>query len=363
MRGAVVALLSLAPIAAEPQSGVAMEALKRMKGIDLEKNPAIKTAVLKVLDSARGTPQFVQIIQEFKIPGRNPELLAFALEHPKEPEAVTAIRLILDSNQLDPLRTTLKQASPESAGVLTTLLGKSSDPKTVPLLLPIVSDLKRPLPLRKTAVDALTQTQDGSVQLLDMAKEDRMPADVKLFAGSKLNAVRWTDLQKRAAEILPAPQGQNAEPLHPIATLLGMKGDAAHGKEVFFRPESVCGLCHRIRGEGVDFCPDLSEIGTKLGKDALYEAILDPSAGISFGYEAWQIETKDGEEGFGLMVSETADEVVLKAQSGVLTHFKKSDIAQRKQLTTSIMPAGLQQTMSVQDLVDLVEYLSTLKKP
>jgi len=49
--------------------------------------------------------------------------------------------------------------------------------------------------------------------------------------------------------------------------------------------------------------PDLSEIGTKLGKDALLEAILEPSAGISFGFEAFDFALKDGDDAYGLIAA------------------------------------------------------------
>jgi len=123
-----------------------------------------------------------------------------------------------------------------------------------------------------------------------------------------------------------------------------------------------CIKCHQVNGEGIDFGPSLSEIGTKLGKDALYQSILDPSAGISFGFEAWQIELKSGDEAFGLLVSDTTDEIAVKSQGGIVTRYKKSEIAKREQQKLSIMPAGLQLTMSTEDLVDLVEYLLSLKK-
>ena len=61
-------------------------------------------------------------------------------------------------------------------------------------------------------------------------------------------------------------------------------------------------------------------------------------------------------------MSETADEVLLKDAKAIATHVKKGDIATRRKLKTSLMPVGLQQTMSTQDLVDLVGYLSSLKK-
>lgn len=141
-----------------------------------------------------------------------------------------------------------------------------------------------------------------------------------------------------------------------------MTGDPAKGAQIFRRPEVNCISCHQVRGEGVDFGPALSEIGSKLAREALFEAILDPSAGISFGFEAWQITLKDGDEAFGLIASETEDELVLKLQGGTLNRLKKADIAGREKQKLSVMPAGLQASLTTAEFVDLVEYLASLKK-
>ena len=84
-------------------------------------------------------------------------------------------------------------------------------------------------------------------------------------------------------------------------------------------------------------------------------------SGSSFGFEAWQLALRNGDEAYGLIVSETADELALKAIGGIVTRYKKNDIANRTQQKLSSMPAGLQQAMSLQDFVDLVEYLASLK--
>ncbi len=52
----------------------------------------------------------------------------------------------------------------------------------------------------------------------------------------------------------------------------------------------------------------------------------------------------------------------MKGVNGVVAKYKKSEIATRTQQKTSAMPSGLQQALSTQDLVDLVEYLSQLRK-
>jgi len=140
------------------------------------------------------------------------------------------------------------------------------------------------------------------------------------------------------------------------------KGDTAKGRAVFERAESSCTTCHRIGDKGVDFGPALSEIGTKLPKEAIYESIINPNAGVSMGFETWHIGLNDGNAALGLLRSETAEEVVLALPGGVTTKVPKSNIVMRVKLPTSMMPSGLNQALSKQDLVDLVEYLASLKK-
>ena len=92
-------------------------------------------------------------------------------------------------------------------------------------------------------------------------------------------------------------------------------------------------------------------------------SILHPDAGISFGYEGYFIKLKDGTETAGIISSETEDELELVSPGGMKSRYDKSQIASRTQMENSIMPANLQQAMSELGLVDLVEYLYSLKKP
>ncbi len=341
---------------------IAVEALSRLKGADIENNSSLKNAVLNILDQTRGTPYFLQIVRDFHIQGKEPDLLEQLLAQPNAPESSDAVRLIVANGRLDLLEKAVASPVPQVAGSAAELLGKTGDKKVVPILLPVVSDAKRDLQVRQAAVRSLAQTEAGALALLDLAKKEKLPNDLRLVTSTELNLSHWAAIQKESAEVLPLPRARSAEPLPPISELAKRTGDAKRGEAIFFKAETVCSTCHQINGRGADFGPSLSEIGTKLGKDAIYTAILDPSAGISFGYEGFEIELKNGDELTGIIASDTADELVVKAQAGAVTHVKKSDVAKRRQMKLSIMPAGLQQTMTTQELVDLVEYLSTLKK-
>ena len=68
------------------QTNVQLEALKRLKNLDIESNPALKKVVLSILESAKGKPAFVEIIRDFKLEGFETELIRFAQSHPNKSE-------------------------------------------------------------------------------------------------------------------------------------------------------------------------------------------------------------------------------------------------------------------------------------
>ena len=342
------------------RNAIALETLKRMKNVNLETDPVLKAAFLNAVEAVRKSTDFIDLVRDFHLQGNNGNLLDLILDDPDEPSSAEAMKLVLDSRDLRLLSDCLR--IPKAAPGLVEALGNTRDGRIVPLLWPLLTNVGTKVAVRRQVIHALSETQKGAADLLQLAQDGGLPADLKLTATTELNQISWPELKAKAAQLLPLPQARNAEPLPPVSELLQKRGDATRGAQVFLRPEVNCINCHRVNDMGVDFGPGLSEIGDKLGKDALYEAILDPSAGIAFGYEAWQLELKSGDEAYGIIVSETADELTIKDVKAISTHIKKSNIAKRQQLKTSIMPADLQKAMSTQDLVDLVEYLSSLKK-
>jgi len=348
-----------APANDSASAAISMEALSRLKGLDLDTNPSLKAVVLRLLDQMRGKPEFVEIVRDFKIPGQTTGLLEIAAKDPNNQTGVDAMRLVLKEENLDALKGGLAGTN---ALPLTQALGNTGEKAIVPLLRPLVIDAGRDVVLRKEALRALAKAKEGAVALLELAKTQQLSDDLTLTATTELNSVHWEDVRAEAAQVLPMPQGQDAHPLPSIAELVRMSGNRSNGAVIFRREIVGCSKCHQVNGTGIDFGPNLSEIGTKLAKEAIYESILDPSAGISFGYEAWSLELNNGDEAYGLVVSETADELALKAVGGLVTRYKKADIAKRTKQKLSIMPTGLAKTMSIQELVDLVEYLSSLKK-
>ena len=344
------------------QLAILGEALSRLSADKVNAQPELKAALSRVLDSSKGTADFVELVQRFKVTERNPDLLELAIQKPNEQLGTDAVRALYSNNGLALIQSELAKTNTTRVINLIDVTGNAGGKNAETLLLPLITDTKRDVAIRRQALKGATKVQPGAQAILKLAKEDKLPADLRFVATSELNASRFPNIQKDAAEILPPPLSGSAQPLPPVSELLAKKGDVKKGEGVFFRVQSTCSTCHIVNGQGKDFGPALSEIGTKLGKDALYEAILEPSAGISFGYESWEIKLKNGDELYGLIVSETADSLSVKDASGLIRKIAKNDLKSRQTLNLSAMPAGLQMTMSTDDLVDLVEYLSSLRK-
>jgi putative heme-binding domain-containing protein len=113
--------------------------------------------------------------------------------------------------------------------------------------------------------------------------------------------------------------------------------------------------------EGKEVGPALTEIGSKLSRQALFESILFPSAGISHNYETYVVSTKDGMVLTGLLTSRTDNELILKTQDALLHRIATSELEAVRKLEVSLMPADLQKQLSAQDLADIVAYLETLR--
>ena len=141
--------------------------------------------------------------------------------------------------------------------------------------------------------------------------------------------------------------------------LLSLKVRTDVGKKVFATFRAVC---QQAGSTGYDFGPRLTEIGSKLPKEGLLDAIVHPSAGIGFGYEGWEFKLKDGSTISGILASRTETFIDLKYPGGAWRQIKTSDVKSSTQLKQSLMTKGLYGNISIQDLANLPEYLSGLKK-
>jgi putative heme-binding domain-containing protein len=166
-------------------------------------------------------------------------------------------------------------------------------------------------------------------------------------------------VRQEASTYLGGAAAGSGKKVPAINELLALKGNPQNGLTVF---QTNCSVCHQVNGEGADFGPKLSEIGSKLPKEAQYVSILHPDAGISFGFEGYEIKMKDGSTNMGIIASQTENDIDLRMPGGSAMRLSRKDVASVKKMENSMMPTGLHENMTDQQLADLVEYLMTLKK-
>ena len=141
---------------------LAVDALTRLEGINLDANPSMKERVLKVLDKTRGTPEFVRLVQHFQFKDQNAGLLEVALSQPSGESGVEAMRMILSSGETTVLKSTLEGANTTNALKAVEAIGNTSSKDAMKLLLPLVSEPRQDAARRKQAVRSLARTSDGA---------------------------------------------------------------------------------------------------------------------------------------------------------------------------------------------------------
>ncbi len=359
--------VAILPAAAQDDAQKAKDALivrtlLRLPGIDLSQRPEAKAALLRHLRTLQGREQFVEIAGQFQLRETKDELLRLAIEQGDGALGVKAAGLLVKLDERELIAKALADPEASKAARLVTALGLLADAKTNDWLLPLVTDLQKPLEVRTSAVAALARNAPGQKQVLALVEQGKLPEDCKFAAANALLASPDEAIRTVASRHLSLPVAAGGEPLPPIAELVKRSGDATRGRELFFGMVAACAKCHKVGGEGKEVGPDLSEIGSKLSKEALYLSILDPSAGVSFNYETWLVRDFDGTVLTGVLVSQTDAEIELKTAEAIVHKLRRDDIEQMKKSATSLMPADLQKQLKAQDLVDLVEYLTTLKK-
>jgi putative heme-binding domain-containing protein len=208
---------------------------------------------------------------------------------------------------------------------------------------------------QKRNAQAMAKDPVGGQMLLGMVADKKLPQALYPVVSDLI-----FDNPNQAVRV-QAPlyfKKKGATMTYAIPSIVKLKGDANSGAEVF---QKNCSSCHRVKGKGMDIGPELTLIQEKFDREGLLDAIINPSAGIVFGYEAWTINTRDGEAFFGFLVADGANAVVIKDLSGAKHTIAASKITSRKKQDKSLMPEPSSLAMSEKNLADLSEYLMTIR--
>jgi len=135
------------------------------------------------------------------------------------------------------------------------------------------------------------------------------------------------------------------------------KGDIAKGKEVF---EQTCGSCHKMYGKGGEIGPELTG-SNRSHLDYLLFNILDPSGDIQGDYKLVVLTSRDGRTYTGNIVSETDRQIRLKTVGEGIISLNKANIQSKEVTEVSIMPPGLLDNLSEQEIINMIAYLQKME--
>lgn len=140
-----------------------------------------------------------------------------------------------------------------------------------------------------------------------------------------------------------------------LEEVLSYTPDASRGK----RALSQCFMCHKFGDQGINFGPDLTAFAQGNPSETLIQAIIDPSADISHGFEGVQVKTKDNKTIQGFVISE-GNPLVLRVFGGADVAIDQDKIASREDLHYSFMPSAASLDISAENVANMVAYLKSL---
>jgi putative membrane-bound dehydrogenase-like protein len=139
--------------------------------------------------------------------------------------------------------------------------------------------------------------------------------------------------------------------------LVGSGGDPDAGRRVFSR--TTCINCHAHSGRGATTGPELTTLSGQMTSHRLLESILLPSKEVGPLYVPWRVLTVDGKVLTGLKLDESGvgNRIRFQGADGNTFDVALKEIEVQEPITQSIMPNGLEDAMTIDELRDLVAFL------
>ena len=162
--------------------------------------------------------------------------------------------------------------------------------------------------------------------------------------------------RKRLPDIFE-PASDRREALQKYKDVASLKADPRHGVELF---EKNCATCHAHGGRGFAVGPNLTEFAGKTADDFVL-AILSPNAALDPKFVAYEIETRDGRSLSGIVKDETASGLTMMQAGGIKEAVLRSQIKEIRASRLSLMPEGLEQNLTPQDMADLIGWIKSPK--
>ncbi len=208
--------------------------------------------------------------------------------------------------------------------------------------------------LRNELVAASLRWSGRASIVLDAVESGRIGTSE--FSSVQINFLRShpnASVSRRANAVFGAFTPQRPAVVEQFRPALRLTGAAPHGHDLFL---SHCAACHQFGTEGHAFGSDLDDARSR-GKESLLMAVLEPNAHVPSDYASYVVETKNGEALIGLIGDENPTTITLKQPDAGESVWPRTNIQSMQPRPWSLMPEGLEQGLTQQDMADLLEFV------
>ncbi|MFI5192749.1 MAG: PVC-type heme-binding CxxCH protein [Chitinophagales bacterium] len=212
---------------------------------------------------------------------------------------------------------------------------------------------------RESAMEAFLSSTENTNILIQAIGNNSIPASGISWS----NKVRLmndgdVDILNRSRKLFAMETGNRDAVIKKYQTALSLQGDTARGLVIF---KSVCATCHNLEGKyGHAFGPDLGSIRNRDASSIMTD-ILNPNRSIAVKFDMWTVTKKNDEKVSGIMASQTPASITLNQIGGSQTSVARSAIKTMETSPLSAMPVGLESSISLQEMADLLALLKNSK--
>jgi putative membrane-bound dehydrogenase-like protein len=238
-------------------------------------------------------------------------------------------------------------------------LAAYDDPKTPAAILESYAALSPAE--KKDALLTLTSRVNFARELLNAVGTTVPPGDFTADVLRQLRTLNNPNVESLLTKNWGVVRETEQDKLDKIAKVKGLlnaknpgftMADPANGRVLY---NKICGQCHVLFDSGGKVGPDITG-SNRQDIDYLLLHVIDPNAVIPNDYRASQLDTKDDRTILGIVKKEDAQAVTIVTANESLV-IPRGEVATLKPSPLSMMPDGLLDTMTPQEVRDLVAYL------
>jgi putative membrane-bound dehydrogenase-like protein len=219
---------------------------------------------------------------------------------------------------------------------------------------------------RAAAINTLVSRPAYSRRLLDAVAEGRISrTDISAFHARQIHSFDDEALTAQLTKVWGETRVSDAEKRKLIERYKNLltaerltDANLRGGRALF---NKICANCHVLYGQGKAVGPDLTG-SNRRNLDYVLENVIDPNASVAADFRMLVAVTKDGRVISGLIIEKTDKTLTFLSQSDVRFVVERADIDEMKPMRFSLMPDGLFQNLSEDQIRDLVAYLMSAEQ-